>query len=136
MTHTSRGILPLPPWGWNSFPLEPNWTQVASASPLCRRRRGPGLRGVYPPWRQWRKLPLSSLPSSFPFPSVPSSFPFLPLSLPQYSFPLSLLPLSPPFPFPCREAAPWNLQGVWVSALAPPAGSGAELRPLMHSGWI
>jgi len=22
-----------PPWGWNSFPLEPNWTQVASTSP-------------------------------------------------------------------------------------------------------
>jgi len=31
MTHISRGILP--PWGWNSFPLEPNWTQVASTSP-------------------------------------------------------------------------------------------------------
>jgi len=28
--------------------------------------------------------------------------------------------------FPCREAAPSNRLGVWGSALAPPAGSGAD----------
>ena len=55
-----------------------------------------------PPQHQRRKLPpfppsLLHLPPLFP--SLPSLFPF------------PLLPLFPPFPFPCREAAPWNRLG-------------------------
>jgi len=78
--------------------------------------------------------PMTQTPPPLPFPppsSFPPSplpFPSLPLSLPQYHFPLSHLPLSPPFPFPCREAAPWNQQG-----------SGERFSSLsgsMHSGWI
>ena len=72
-----------------------------------------------PPPLSFLLLPLS-LPPLFP------SFPFL-----NTPFPLSLLPLSPPFPFPSRPPESARSLG---SPLAPPARSGAEPRPLMHSG--
>ena len=59
-----------------------------------------------PPNANDANSPFPRFPSSFPFSSLPSSLPFPPLSLPNIPFPLSLLPLSPSFPFPCREAAP------------------------------
>jgi len=61
-------------------------------------------RGVYPPNANDANSPSPPFPS-FPFPSIPSLFPF-----PNTPFPLFLLPHFPPFPFPCRKAAPWNRQ--------------------------
>jgi len=98
---------------------------------------GHRIQGRLSPNANDANSPSPPFPSSFPFHSrLP--FPSLALSLPQY--PLSPFPPScfPSFPFPLPLNGPLKWQGVWKSALAPPAGFGAVRggAPVANAFWV
>ena len=74
------------------------------------REGGREIGASIPPNANDANSPSPSFPSSFPSPSLPSSLPSLfPFPIPLSPFPP---PSSPPFPFSCREAAPWTAMGL------------------------